>query len=118
MIFWIILTIVFFVLIFGSAALDEEVAAFTGTASILMFITSFFITIACYSVAKENKVLYNDMAKNPQCYSINDLKEAHKDIQCHKAHQGHWTSFYNGYDFPEINVYVMDEVDQTLHIVE
>ena len=58
------------------------------------------------------------MANNSQNYSINDLKEAHKSIIRHKVHQGHWTSFYNGYEFPEINVDVMNSVDNTIHIVK
>ena len=35
-----------------------------------------------------------------------------------KVRQGHWTSFYNGYEFPEINVNVMDEVDNTVHFIK
>lgn len=120
MITCIIITVVFFaftVLMWCTSDGDGDVIAVSGLplfAALIMLV----VTICCHSSARENKALYDDMAKNPQCYSTNDLKEAHKDIQKHKTHQGHWSSFYNGYDFPEINVYVMDEVDQTLHIVK
>ena len=95
---------------------DVDKVAEAGKSLFWIFIITLVITIANCSSAKTNKMLYNDIAKNPQCYSINDLKKAHKDILKHKA-RGHWTSFYNGYEFPEINVNVMDEVDTTLHIV-
>lgn len=97
---------------------DVDKAVEASNLPFYVFIITLVITIASCSSAKTNKMIYNDMAKNPQCYSINDLKEAHKDILKHKVRQGHWTSFYNGYEFPEINVNVMDEVDTTLHIVK
>lgn len=116
MIFWIIFTVIFFVLTLLTLICDggEEV----GHIPCNIFLAALLITIVCSLCAKENKALYNDMAKNPQCYSINDLREAHQGIIAHKSHQGHWTSFYNGYEFPEINVSVMDEVDTTVHIVK
>lgn len=84
----------------------------------MLFIVALIITLGLCANATNKKVLYTDMVNNPQNYSINDLKDAHKSIICHKAHQGHWTSFYNGYEFPEINVDVMNSVDQTIHIVK
>ena len=84
----------------------------------MSFIITLIVTIGLSVNAAENKAIYNNMASNPQCYSINDLKNAHRAIQGHKSHQGHWTSFYNGYEFPEINVNVMDEVDNTVHFIK
>lgn len=84
----------------------------------MLFIVALIITLGLCANATNKKALYTDMANNPQSYSINDLKNAHKNIICHKARQGHWTSFYNGYEFPEINVDVMNSVDQTIHIVK
>lgn len=120
MIFCIIITLLFFAFFVLVAITSDNAKEFesVGTAPFVAFVLMLLVTIAGCSNARENKALYNDMAKNPQCYSVNDLKEAHKAIQGHKAHQGHWTSFYNGYNFPEINVYVMDEVDHTLHVVK
>lgn len=96
---------------------DDDAADACGL-TFLVFIITLIVTITNCSSARSNKMIYNDMAKNPQCYSLNDLKEAHKAILRHKARQGHWTSFYNGYEFPEINVNVMNEVDNTIHIVK
>lgn len=76
------------------------------------------LTLGLCVNATNKKALYTDMANNSQNYSINDLKEAHKSIIRHKVRQGHWTSFYNGYEFPEINVDVMNSVDNTIHIVK
>lgn len=84
----------------------------------MLFIVALIITLGLCVNAANNKALYIDMANNPQSYSINDLKDAHKSIIRHKVRQGHWTSFYNGYEFPEINVDVMNSVDQTIHIVK
>lgn len=84
----------------------------------MLFIVALIITLGLCTNATNKKALYTDMANNPQSYSINDLKDAHKSIIRHKARQGHWTSFYNGYEFPEINVDVMNSVDQTIHIVK
>lgn len=84
----------------------------------MLFIVALIITLGLYANATNKKALYTDMANNPQSYSINDLKDAHKSIIRHKVRQGHWTSFYNGYEFPEINVDVMNSVDQTIHIVK
>ena len=84
----------------------------------MLFIVALIITLGLCANATNKKALYTDMANNPQNYSINDLKDAHKSIIRHKARQGHWTSFYNGYEFPEINVDVMNSVDQTIHIVK
>lgn len=109
---WLVLTVLFSVI-----AKDENEYG-PATFTLIAFVLNVMLTIGLCMNAKENKIIYKDMAENPQCYSTNDLKEAHRSIQCHKAHQGHWSSFYNGYDFPELNVYVMDEVDQTLHIVK
>ena len=84
----------------------------------ILFIVALLITLGLCANATNKKALYTDIANNPQNYSINDLKDAHKSIIYHKARQGHWTSFYNGYEFPEINVDVMNSVDQTIHIVK
>lgn len=84
----------------------------------MLFIVVLVLTLGLHINATSNKALYTDMANNSQCYSINDLKDARKDIIRHKAHQGHWISFYNGYEFPEINVDTMDSVDNTIHIVK
>lgn len=84
----------------------------------ILFIVALIITLGLCVNATNKKALYTDMVNNPHSYSINDLKDAHKSIICHKARQGHWTSFYNGYEFPEINVDVMNSVDQTIHIVK
>lgn len=84
----------------------------------MLFIVVLIITLGLCANASNKKALYTDMANNPQSYSINDLKDAHKSIIRHKVRQGHWTSFYNGYEFPEINVDVMNSVDQTIHIVK
>lgn len=84
----------------------------------MLFIVALIITLGLYANAANKKALYTDMANNPQSYSINDLKDAHKSIIRHKVYQGHWTSFYNGYEFPEINVDVMNSVGQTIHIVK
>ena len=84
----------------------------------LLFIAALIITLALCANATDKKALYTDMANNPQNYSINDLKDAHESIISHKMRQGHWTSFYNGYEFPEINVDVNNNVDQTIHIVK
>lgn len=84
----------------------------------ILFIEVLIITLGLCANAANKKALYTDMANNPQSYSINDLKDAHKSIIRHKVRQGHWTSFYNGYEFPEINVDVMNSVDQTVHIVK
>lgn len=84
----------------------------------MLFIVALIITLGLCANAANKKALYTDMANNPQSYSINDLKNAHKSIIRHKVRQGHWTSFYNGYEFPEINVDVMNSVDQTIHIVK
>ena len=117
MILGIIFIVVFFALFLLTIIGEDkngDVAAFP----FAVFFMALIITIGCSLHARENKALYNDMAKNPQCYSINELKEAHKNIIKHKSYQGHWISFYNGYEFPEINVNIMDEVDTTLHIVK
>ena len=84
----------------------------------ILFTIVLVLTIGLCVNATNKKALYTDMANNSQNYSINDLKEAHKSIIRHKVHQGHWTSFYNGYEFPEINVDVMNSVDNTIHIVK
>ena len=86
--------------------------------ALILFSIVLGLTIGLCVNATNKKVLYTDMANNSQNYSINDLKEAHKNIIRHKVHQGHWTSFYNGYEFPEINVDVMNSVDNTIHIVK
>ena len=88
------------------------------TGGFMLFIVALIITLGLCANAANKKALYTDMANNPQSYSINDLKDAHKSIIRHKVRQGHWTSFYNGYEFPEINVDVMNSVDQTIHIVK
>lgn len=84
----------------------------------MLFIVVLIITLGLCTNATNKKALYTDMANNTQNYSINDLKDAHESIIRHKVRQGHWTSFYNGYEFPEINVDVMNGVDQTIHIVK
>ena len=84
----------------------------------MLFIVVLIITLGLCTNATNKKALYTDMENNPQNYSINDLKDAHKSIIRHKVRQGHWTSFYNDYEFPEINVDVMNSVDQTIHIVK
>ena len=84
----------------------------------MLFIVALIITLGLCVNATNKKALYTDMANNTQSYSINDLKDAHKSIIRHKVRQGHWTSFYNGYEFPEINVDVNNSVDQTIHIVK
>ena len=84
----------------------------------MLFIVALIITLGLCVNAANKKALYTDMVNNPHSYSINDLKDAHKSIIRHKVRQGHWTSFYNGYEFPEINVDVMNSVDQTIHIVK
>lgn len=121
MIICIALTILFFVLLLCllfSPNVDADTTGSCCTFLLFAFIAMLVITIVCGACARENKVIYDDMAKNPQCYSLEDLRKAHKCIQGHKAHQGHWTSFYNGYEFPEIDVTVMDKVDNTIHIVK
>lgn len=126
MIFWIIFTSLFFVLFLfiTSCAAKESNAQKSDEANeaavfpFFVFIVSLIITISCCNVAKHNKIRYNDMAKNQQCYSVNDLKQAHNEIIQHKAHQGSWTSFYNGYEFPDISVNIKDEVDTTIQIVK
>lgn len=119
MIAFIIISVVWLALTVICIALAKEDGDY-GAAGVtfIAFLVNVILTICLCMNAKENKVLYSDMAKNPQCYSTNDLKEARKAIVGHKAHQGTPFSFYNRYDFPEINVYVMDEVDHTLHIVK
>ena len=122
MIICIILMALFFVLLlcvlFSPNMDSSDTAASCGAFLLFAFIAMLLITIVCGACARENKVIYDDMAKNPQYYSLEDLRKAHKAIQGHKAHQGHWTSFYNGYEFPEIDVTVIDKVDNIIHIVK
>lgn len=84
----------------------------------ILFTIVLVLTIGLCVNATNKKALYTDMANNSQNYSINDLKEAHKSIIHHKVYQGHLVSFYNDYEFPEINVDVMNSVDNTIHIVK
>lgn len=114
----IVLFFVSFLYLLFSPNVDADTTGSYGTFLLTAFIAMLVVTICCGSCARENKVIYNDMAKNPQCYSLEDLRKAHKAIQSHKSHQGHWTSFYNGYEFPEIDITVMDNVDNTIHIVK
>lgn len=95
---------------------DEDLVA--THSMFILFIVVLALTLGLRMNTASNKALYTDMANNPQCYSINDLKDARKAIIRHKARQGHWTSFYNGYEFPEINVDTMGSVDQTMQIVK
>lgn len=127
MVVCIIITALFFIL-FMLAMIDYiredddsdnlKISLEVANGGFMLFIAALIITLGLCANAANKKVLYTDMANNPQSYSINDLKDAHKSIICHKVRQGHWTSFYNGYEFPEINVDVMNSVDQTIHIVK
>lgn len=97
---------------------DAKKSLDAASGALILFSIILGLTIGLCVNATNKKALYTDMANNSQNYSINDLKEAHKSIIRHKVHQGHWTSFYNGYEFPEINVDVMNSVDNTIHIVK
>lgn len=97
---------------------DAKKSLDAASGALILFSIVLGLTIGLCVNATNKKALYTDMADNSQSYSINDLKEAHKSIIRHKVHQGHWTSFYNGYEFPEINVDVMNSVDNTIHIVK
>lgn len=97
---------------------DAKTSLDTASGALILFSIILGLTIGLCVNATNKKALYTDMVNNSQNYSINDLKEAHKSIIRHKVRQGHWTSFYNGYEFPEINVDVMNSVDNTIHIVK
>lgn len=113
MIFLIILEVLFFVLtawsIYKGIKTDDDVYCLGigfGFIGFLIVVSTF---LGCVMDAHRHKVLYNDMAENPQCYSVNDLKEARKDMLSHKAYQGTPFSFYNGYELPDFNTYTIDD---------
>lgn len=58
--------------------------------------------------AKRDEAIWNDMVANPTCYSTESLAEAHQDIVKSKYWATTPFSFHKGYDFPEINVNVME----------
>lgn len=97
---------------------DAKTSLDAASSALILFSIILGLTIGLCVNSTNKKALYTDMATNSQNYSINDLKEAHKSIIRHKVYQGRWTSFYNGYEFPEINVDVMNSVDNTIHIVK
>ena len=59
--------------------------------------------------AKSDEAIWNDMVANPTCYSTELLAKAHKDIATSKYWATTPFGFHKGYDFPEINVDVMED---------
>lgn len=75
-----------------------------------------------FSIADEiasniEEVTWTDMATNPTCYSTESLAEAHMNIVKAKYWSKTPFSFHKGYDFPEINVDVMENTNK-FHFVK
>ena len=113
MVFFIIFGVLFFALaawtLYKGVRTHDDVYCLGIGFGFVGFLIMLAVLIGCMINAHRYKVIYNDMAENPQCYSVNDLKEARKDMLSHKAYQGTPFSFYNGYDFPDFNTYTIDD---------